>query len=72
MPGEIDPVRVVDKPIEDGVSVSWIADQFVPFVDRDLAGDDRRSASIAFFKNLEQFVTCGGIERLKPPVIEDE
>jgi hypothetical protein len=39
--GEIDPVRVVDNAIEDGVGVGGIANQFVPFVDGDLAGDDR-------------------------------
>ena len=40
MAGEIDPVRVVDDAIENGISVGGIADQLVPFVDRDLAGDD--------------------------------
>jgi len=39
--GEIDPLRVVNDAIENGVSVGRIADQPVPFVDRDLAGDDR-------------------------------
>ena len=41
MAGEIDPVSVVDDAIEDGVGVGGIADQLVPFVDGDLAGDDR-------------------------------
>jgi len=40
--GEIDPVRIVDDAIEDGVGVSGISDQLVPFVDGDLAGDDGR------------------------------
>jgi hypothetical protein len=40
---EIDPVRVVDDAIENGISAGGIADQLVPFVDRDLAGDDCRS-----------------------------
>jgi hypothetical protein len=43
--GEIDPLRVVNDAIENGVSVGGIADQLVPFVDWDLAGDDRRSAN---------------------------
>ncbi len=38
--GEIDQVRVVDDAIEDGVGVGGIADQLVPFVEGDLAGDD--------------------------------
>src|SRR5689334_18185116 len=65
-------MRIVDDAIEDGVGVSGIADQLVPFVDGDLAGDDRRSAAVAFFENLERIVTSSGIERLEPPVIEDE
>jgi hypothetical protein len=57
VPGEIDPVRVVDEAIEDSVGVSGIADQLVPFVEGDLAGDDCRSAAVALFKNLKQVVT---------------
>jgi hypothetical protein len=30
-------VRIVDDAVEDGVGIGWIADQVVPFVDRDLA-----------------------------------
>ena len=41
MTGEIEPVRVVDDAIKDGIGVGGIADQLVPFVDGDLAGDDR-------------------------------
>ena len=47
MAGEIDPVRIVDDAIEDGVGVGGIADQLVPFVDGDLAGDDGRPAAVA-------------------------
>jgi hypothetical protein len=70
--GEIDAVRVVNDAIEDGVSVGRIADQLVPLVDRDLAGDDRRSPTVAFFEDFEEVVTGGGIERRKTPIIEDE
>jgi hypothetical protein len=72
VPGEINPVCVVDEAIEDGVGVSGIADQLVPFADGYLAGDNRRSAAIAFFEYLKRFVTCGGIERLETPVVEDQ
>src|SRR5829696_10472512 len=34
----------------------------LPFVDGDLAGDDRRSAAVAFFEDFEEVVTSGGIE----------
>jgi len=64
--GEIDPVSIVDEAIEDGIGVSGIADQLVPFVDRNLAGDDCRSAAVTFFEDLEEVVTSDGIERLEP------
>ena len=70
--GEIDPVSIVDEAIEDGIGVSGIADQLVPFVDRDLAGDNCRSAAVTFFEDLEEVVTSDGIERLEPPVVEDK
>jgi Transposase, Mutator family len=62
----------VDDAIEDGVGIGGIADQLVPFVDGDLAGDDCRSAPVALFEDLEQVVTRGGVERLETPVVEDE
>jgi hypothetical protein len=64
--GEIDPLRVVNDAIENGVSVGGIADQLVPFVDRDLAGDDRRSPTVAFFEDFEKVMAGGGIPRLRP------
>ena len=69
MTGEIDPVRVVNDAIENGISVGRITDQLVPFVDWDLAGDDRRSSAISFFEDFEEIVAGGGIERLKPPIL---
>ena len=72
MAGEIDPLRVVNDAIENGISVGGIADQLVPFVDRDLAGDDRRSPTVAFFEDFEEVVAGSSIERLKTPIIEDE
>ena len=72
MAGEIDPVCVVDDAIEDGVGVGGIADQLVPFVDGDLAGDDGRSSAVAFFEDFEEVVACGGIEGFETPIVEDE
>jgi hypothetical protein len=72
MAGEIDPVCIVDDAIEDGVSVSRIADQFMPFVDGNLAGDDGGATAVSFFEDFEQVVACGGIEGFETPVVEDE
>jgi len=69
---EIDAVGVVDDAIENGVSVGRIADQVMPFVDRDLTGDDGGSPAVAFFEDFEEIVACCGIERFESPIIEDE
>ena len=57
---------------EDGVGVCRVADYLVPFVDRDLAGQDRRAAAVAFFENLEEIAAGAGIERFEAPIVEDE
>jgi hypothetical protein len=44
----------------------------VPFVDRELAGDDRGSSSMAFFEDFQQIMSCGGIERFETPIVEYE
>ena len=43
---------VVNEAVEDGVGISRIADNMVPFVDRELAGDDHGSSSMAFFEDF--------------------
>jgi hypothetical protein len=37
----------------------------VPLVDGDLAGDDGRAASVAFFEDFEEVVASCGVERLE-------
>ena len=44
----------------------------MPFVDRDLAGEDGRAAAVAFFEDFVEIVAGAGVERLEPPVVEDE
>jgi hypothetical protein len=65
-------VGVVDEPVEDGVGVGRVSDDGVPVLDGELAGDDGRSSSVAFLEYLEEVVARLGVERLKPPVIENE
>ena len=72
MAGEVDAVGIVDDAIENRVGVGRIADEIVPFVDRNLAGDDGRSAAVSLFEYFEEVVARGGIERLKTPIVEDE
>src|SRR5690242_19730984 len=51
---EIDAVRTVDDAIEDGVAERRIADDLVPAIDRDLAGDQQRAAIVAVVDDLEE------------------
>jgi hypothetical protein len=62
----------VDDAIEDGVGVSGIADQLVPLIDGDLAGDDGRAAAVALLEDFEEVMASGGVERLETPIVEDE
>ena len=43
---------VVDEAVEDGIGVGRVADHLMPFVDRDLAGENGRAAAVAFFEDL--------------------
>ena len=65
-------MRVVDEPIEDGIGVGRIADDLVPFIDRDLAGQDGRAAAVAFFEDFVEIAAGAGIERIEAPIIENE
>ena len=63
---------VVNETVQDGVGVSRIADDFVPAVHRKLGGDDGRAAAIALFEDFQQIVAGGGVERLQPPIVQNQ
>src|SRR5215208_7382127 len=65
-------MSVVHEPVEDGIGVGRIADDLVPFVDRHLAGQDRRTAAVSFFEDLVEIAAGAGIERIETPIIENE
>jgi len=67
--GEIDAIGVVDQAVEDGISIGRIADEGVPLIDRDLAGQDGRAAAIAFFEDLVEVVAGAGVKRFETPII---
>jgi len=70
--GEVDAVSVVDETVEDGVGVSRIADHGMPFVDRDLAGENGRAAAVALLEDLVEIVAGAGVERFEAPIVEDQ
>src|SRR5207245_10011572 len=71
-PVEIEPVGVRDQAVQDGVGVGGVADQRVPLIDRELAGDDGGAAAVAVLEDLQEVVAGCGVERLEAPVVENE
>src|SRR5712691_7919089 len=70
--GEVDPVGVVDEAVENGVGVGGIADQRMPLVDRQLAGDEGGAAAVSVLEDLQEVVAGTGVERGEAPIVEDE
>ena len=62
----------MNEPVEDGVGISRVADEGVPFVDRDLAGEDGRAAAVAFLEDFVEVTTGTGVEWFKAPIVENE
>jgi hypothetical protein len=44
----------------------------VPFVDRDLAGENGRATPIAFLEDFVEVTTGPGVERFEAPIVEDQ
>ena len=65
-------MRIVHEAIENGVRVGGIANDLVPGRERELGGDDRRSAAISLLEDFEQIVTGAGVEGLEAEVVENE
>ena len=63
---------VVNDPVEDGVGEGWLADQVMPAIDRDLAGNQDGAAAVAVLDNFQHVMTLLGPQRLEPPIIEDQ
>ena len=58
--------------VENGVSQGGVANDFMPAIDRDLAGDQQGSPVVAIVEDLEQITTLFGIERFRPPIVDDQ
>src|SRR5437763_14155361 len=69
---ELQAVGVVNNAIEDGVGEGGLADQIVPAVDRDLAGDQGGAAAVAVFDDFQHVTALLGTERFEAPIIEDQ
>jgi hypothetical protein len=63
---QVETVGVVNEAVEDRVGERRICDHVVPVLDGDLAGDDRRSTSMAVVDNLKQVASL--LSRHRRPV----
>src|SRR6266446_1705508 len=62
----------MDDAVENGVSQGGIANDFMPAIGRELAGDQQGSPVVAIVDDLEQITTLFGIERFRPPIVDDQ
>ena len=63
---------VVDEAVEDGISISRVADHLMPSSHRQLAGDDGRAATISLLKDFKQVMAGQGIERIETPIVQNQ
>ena len=71
-PVEGDAVGVVDEPVEDGVGEGGLADDLVPGLQRQLAGDDGGAAAVALLDDLHRVAALGGCQALGAPIVQDQ
>ena len=71
-PVEVDPVRVVDDTVEDGVGECRFADDVVPFVDGQLAGDQDGGVLVSVLDDFHEVGSLIGAEAVGSPIVEDE
>src|SRR5690606_742327 len=69
---KVEPMGIVDEAIEHGVGIGRISNEHMPLVHGELAGDDGGTMTIAIFEDFQEVVTGTSVERLEPPVIEDQ
>jgi hypothetical protein len=59
-------VGVVDEAVEDGVGEGGVAEDVVPVVEGELAGDERGAFAVAIVEHFEEVATLGIGEGASP------
>ena len=62
----------MDDAIEDGIGYGRLADDVVPSIDWDLAGDEDCATAVALLDDLEQVTSLLGLEGFQPSIVEVE
>jgi hypothetical protein len=65
-------MRVVKQPIQDRIPEGGIADDLVPVIDGDLAGEQGSPVPVAVIEHLEEIVASHIVQGREPPVVQDE
>ena len=65
-------MSVVNETVEDRIGVGWVADDFVPTINRKLGGDYCGAAAVTLFEDFEEVVAGGGVKGLQAPVVEND
>src|SRR5262249_56857461 len=71
-PFELEAVGVMDEAIEDGIGESGLADEIVPGFDGELAGDQRRRATMPILDDLHKIAPLAGVEAVRTEVVQNE
>ena len=71
-PLELETVGVVHQPIQDGIGQCVITDAGIPLIGRQLTDHQGGRVFVAVIHNLHQVVTVSRLQRLQPPVIDDQ
>ncbi len=58
--------------IEDGVCEGRLADDVMPRLDGQLAGNHGRAAAVPFFDDFHQVAALRGRQSVRPPIIQDQ
>jgi hypothetical protein len=65
-------VGIVDEAVEDGIGQGRVADDVMPVLDRNLAGDDGRRAAVSIVDDFEEIAALLDGHGREPPVVEDK
>ena len=65
-------MRVMNQPVENGVSEGWICDDVIPAFNCELTCDDSCLASIAIIDDFHEITPLACCHLLWPPVIQDQ
>ena len=63
-------MSVVYEAVEDGVAEGGIANNVVPVLDGELAGDESRATAVTVFEDIEEVTALGVVQGRHAEVVE--